>query len=173
MVSLKPIETHYRGYRFRSRLEARWAVYFDALSLPWEYEREGFDLGDGIYYLPDFWLPQVRMWAEVKAGPLSKEEREKCRRLAKQTGYPCLMLEGVPDAYAYWAMEPDRDSINGSATECDYVLSNYHGYPQDEHRFYASTGYEKGHRLDELWFDDVMPAITAARSARFEYGERG
>ena len=174
MVTAKPIETVYSGYRFRSRLEARWAVYFDALGLPWEYEKEGYDLGDGIWYLPDFWLPQVRMWAEVKPGPLSEDEREKCRRLAKQTGYPCLMLEGVPDMLAYWAMEPDRGdaSINGSATECDYILSNYHGYPQDENRFYASTGYEKGKRLED-WWGDIMPAIVAARSARFEHGERG
>ena len=28
--SIKPIETNYKGYRFRSRLEARWAVFFDA-----------------------------------------------------------------------------------------------------------------------------------------------
>lgn len=36
------IDTRYRGYLFRSRLEARWAVYFDAIGLRWEYEREGF-----------------------------------------------------------------------------------------------------------------------------------
>ena len=27
---IRPIETEYRGYRFRSRFEARWAVFFDA-----------------------------------------------------------------------------------------------------------------------------------------------
>lgn len=26
--SIKPIETIYNGYHFRSRLEARWAVFF-------------------------------------------------------------------------------------------------------------------------------------------------
>lgn len=30
---MKAIETRYKGYRFRSRLEARWAVFFDALGL--------------------------------------------------------------------------------------------------------------------------------------------
>jgi hypothetical protein len=39
---LKPIETFYRGYRFRSRLEARWAVFMDAAGIVWEYEPEGF-----------------------------------------------------------------------------------------------------------------------------------
>jgi hypothetical protein len=40
----KPIETLYRGYRFRSRLEARWAVFFDRARIPWRYEPEGYDL---------------------------------------------------------------------------------------------------------------------------------
>ena len=53
-MDIKPIETLYHGCRFRSRLEARWAVFFDSLKVPWEYEPEGFDLGDGTYYLPDF-----------------------------------------------------------------------------------------------------------------------
>ena len=56
---IKSIETEYRGYRFRSRLEARWAVFFDACGVKWEYEPEGFDLGDGLYYLPDFLLHDV------------------------------------------------------------------------------------------------------------------
>jgi len=42
---IKPIETLYRGYRFRSRLEARWAVLFDVARILWRYE-EGFDLSD-------------------------------------------------------------------------------------------------------------------------------
>ncbi len=44
---LKAIDTEYNGYRFRSRLEARWAVFFDTLGMPYMYEPEGFDL-DGV-----------------------------------------------------------------------------------------------------------------------------
>lgn len=44
MGGIKPIETLYRGYRFRSRLEARWAVFFDVAGIAWQYEPEGFDL---------------------------------------------------------------------------------------------------------------------------------
>ena len=40
----KAIETVYNGYRFRSRLEARWAVFFDALGVKYEYEAEGFEM---------------------------------------------------------------------------------------------------------------------------------
>jgi len=47
------IPTSYNGIKFRSRTEARWAVFFDALSIKYVYEFEGYNLGD-FYYLPDF-----------------------------------------------------------------------------------------------------------------------
>lgn len=53
-TEIKAIETPYNGYRFRSRLEARWAVFFDALGVKYEYEPEGFLLPSGKRYLPDF-----------------------------------------------------------------------------------------------------------------------
>jgi hypothetical protein len=31
--TIKPIETKYNGFRFRNRLEARWAIFFDMISL--------------------------------------------------------------------------------------------------------------------------------------------
>ena len=67
--TIKAIETHFANYRFRSRLEARWAVFFSALGLQWEYEPEGFVLADGTPYLPDFRVtsPQGMVtWYEVK-----------------------------------------------------------------------------------------------------------
>ena len=43
MSQIKAIETFYKGYHFRSRLEARWAVFFETLGIPWKYEVEGFE----------------------------------------------------------------------------------------------------------------------------------
>lgn len=63
---IKAIETRYKGCRFRSRLEARWAVFFDTLGVKWEYEKEGYDLGAAGRYLPDFWLPNEQVWVEIK-----------------------------------------------------------------------------------------------------------
>ena len=79
---MKAIETAYDGYRFRSRLEARWAVFFNTLGISYEYEKEGFDL-DGTYYLPDFWLPEQKCWIEVKGQEPTKKEIEKCQHLSK------------------------------------------------------------------------------------------
>ena len=45
------IPTTYADVRFRSRLEARWAAFFDLLKWPWHYEP--LDLNG---YIPDFVL---------------------------------------------------------------------------------------------------------------------
>lgn len=59
MRKIKPIQTEYNGYLFRSRLEARWAVFFDACGVDYEYEPEGYKLENGLMYLPDFLLHGV------------------------------------------------------------------------------------------------------------------
>jgi hypothetical protein len=71
MAELKAIETQYKGYRFRSRLEARWAVFFDAMGIDWQYETEGYEIEGHGYYLPDFYLPKSETWVEVKGDWLS------------------------------------------------------------------------------------------------------
>lgn len=78
MADIKAIETHYNGYRFRSRLEARWAVFFDTAGIPYEYEPEGFHLPNNEMYLPDFYLPSMRMYIEIK--PKSSDELEYAKR---------------------------------------------------------------------------------------------
>lgn len=93
---IKPIETKYGGCKFRSRLEARWAVFFDKFGIEWSYEHEGYDLGPGIgYYLPDFWFPNSGFYAEIKPrGYPLDAERAKCRKLAEL--YPVYLLDGDP-----------------------------------------------------------------------------
>lgn len=63
---MNAIPTIYNGYKFRSRLEARWAVFFDAMGIEYEYEPEGFYGSSGLYYLPDFYLSNLNVYVEVK-----------------------------------------------------------------------------------------------------------
>lgn len=93
---MKAIETVYNGYRFRSRLEARWAVFFDSLHIPYEYEREGYDL-DGVWYLPDFWLPQQGCWIEIKGEEPTEEERTKVCLLALHDNKRAYIFSGMID----------------------------------------------------------------------------
>ncbi|MGX6604857.1 hypothetical protein ACWKSP_22415 [Micromonosporaceae bacterium Da 78-11] len=69
MNDITPIETRYAGCRFRSRIEARTAVWLDHLHIEWLYEPDGFSVGPAgrrRRYLPDFYLPQRGTWIEVK-----------------------------------------------------------------------------------------------------------
>lgn len=97
MNQIKAIETRYKGYRFRSRLEARWAVFFDSLSETWDYEREGFSLPSGAY-LPDFYLPRLKLWLEIKGTNPTDIERVKCEELAYALDAVVAIAVGLPQA---------------------------------------------------------------------------
>lgn len=184
---LKPIETEYNGYRFRSRLEARWAVFFDTLGIKWEYEKEGYNL-DGVWYLPDFWLPDYCYWIEIKGTVPTDEEKEKAIRLAKECKRKTVILYGniplpekdfIPESFGVvpvpiFSYEKNFElrTINGACwCECAYCHSISFSVPSnticlcDE-----SEGTEGGN----LRFDTprLLAAYKASRSARFEYNER-
>lgn len=64
---MKAIPTRYNNTEFRSRLEARWAAYFDLRGFNWVYEP--IDL-EG--WAPDFLIhtPFAPIYAEVKPAPM-------------------------------------------------------------------------------------------------------
>jgi hypothetical protein len=107
MTTIKAIETKYKGYRFRSRLEARWAVFFDAMEIKWEYEKEGYDLGEVGWYLPDFWLSNYS-WAEIKPKSILQDAFwktiDQCSALAFQSNHPVALISGDPWPNEYTIM---------------------------------------------------------------------
>jgi len=98
-MSIKPIETTYAGHRFRSRLEARWAVFFDAYGVEWIYEPQGYETDAGRY-LPDFWLPDISAWVDVKGTMTPDVWRRLCGVLwalpAKPEDLPARRKRGTP-----------------------------------------------------------------------------
>jgi len=56
---MKAKPTYYNATLFRSKLEAKWAVFFDRLGIDYEYENESYLCSDGSQYTPDFYLPFV------------------------------------------------------------------------------------------------------------------
>lgn len=97
MTCVKAIETEYNGYRFRSRLEARWAVFFDAANIKYEYEPEGFESPDGTRYLPDFYLPEYDWYVEVKPPrPGAFEDIERASRFVGEKIKVLLLLGNIP-----------------------------------------------------------------------------
>lgn len=93
---IKAIETSYNGYRFRSRLEARWAVFLDAIGIRYEYEQQGYHTAVGGY-LPDFWLPEWECYVEIKPTlKLTEEEIIKAMYVALE--HRIVILCGNVDA---------------------------------------------------------------------------
>jgi hypothetical protein len=65
----KGIPTKYEGVQFRSRIEARWAAMFDALTWAWDYEP--IDLNG---YIPDFILKlKTPVLVEIKSSTTFEE----------------------------------------------------------------------------------------------------
>lgn len=92
---MKALQTEYRGIKYRSRTEARWAVFLDELRVPYTYEPEGYDLG-GDWYLPDFWLPNPGCYLEVKGIAPTDDERRKAVKLVKAARCPVFIAVGPP-----------------------------------------------------------------------------
>lgn len=124
-VGPQPIETTYNGVTFRSRLEARWVVFFDALKVRWEYEHEGYELPSGRY-LPDFWLPNTSGGVFVEVKPpraLTPREAAAVYELVALTGNAALVARGSPDEthHLTWSGRydepwPDGDEIESALT---------------------------------------------------------
>lgn len=93
---MKAIRTLYGASLFRSRTEARWAIFFDACGIAYDYEHQGFHLSTGAY-LPDFWLPGFQLFVEIKGSEPSPEEQEKCAELARVSGRVVLLAQGAPE----------------------------------------------------------------------------
>ena len=190
---MKAIETVYKGYRFRSRLEARWAVFFDALDIAWTYEPEGFDL-DGEWYLPDFWLPGFDLFVEIKPFDANKlhpyeqgEVMDTIRRF-RDCGAGAIMLLRDPGVYGMLRCWDITDSSGGSY-DSDFVtwsISNEKPVLFD-HENKRDRSYLGNEVMDlsldrvvsiatdhsDWWHDSIQKAYKAFKQARFEYGENG
>lgn len=77
--TIAAIPTVYRGRRYRSRLEARWAAFFDILG--WQHEYEPRDLGK--------WSPDFAVWGRradfpllVEVKPITSWDRSTARKMA-------------------------------------------------------------------------------------------
>jgi hypothetical protein len=119
---MKALGTHYDGHHFRSRAEARWARFFNALNIEYHYETEGYAF-EGIAYLPDFYLPRQDCFVEIKGQESTEEERKKTRLLALYTGkhvhtlYGSVWIPGESGAYqSYCDMPPKIWSYSTSGS---------------------------------------------------------
>ena len=187
-TEIKAIETPYNGYRFRSRLEARWAVFFDKMKIPYIYEPEGL-LIDGVFYLPDFYLPDCKQFFEVK-GFMDDSDQKKIDALIS-AGYSVTVGydEGFFQACDNWNWSKDNSNrFKMANTSCGSWLCKCNKC--GKYWFMGSSGsyscqccgaYEGDHHFDSVagcfkyngeWdFSYGRHLWDVARQARFEHGK--
>jgi hypothetical protein len=164
---LTPIETKYKGILFRSRLEARWALFFDKIRVPYQYEAEGYDL-NGDWYLPDFWIPQQDYFIEIKGAEPTLEEQCKAALLAQLSGKRVFIFGPLPTIATYgqmgavggeWdslALFPEGAGDSGYLWCLDLASGLY--------SIKKSPSFYRGYNSAT---DELVSAYNSARSARF------
>ena len=201
-MPIKPIETIYNGYRFRSRLEARWAVFFDSAGIKYQYEPEGFCVGDfdgtSFFYLPDFYFPDQEIYGEVKGRRFTEQEKAKMAWSVDYCGplkdglvllgnIPSkLELDDMPDfniPFVYW----EKGIVKGAACFELNGLERLRFYLPDFQEYITSAPdfpyddaepffcFSHGDDVEE-WLPHkalVDSCMNKARQARFEHGECG
>lgn len=186
---ISPIQTQYKGYRFRSRLEARWAVLLDALGETWNYEDEGFNLNDSGFYLPDFLTTlksanfEGKVWIEVKGEHPTAEEINKLRELCSITGNCGAFAIGSGSIQSLLDGKLGVTCLGVQGlTVAQYPLKRF--YPVGSSMKDVPDSERDAHYKEfdqkivsgpfvEVPYKAFQKAAQAALSARFEHGECG
>ncbi len=92
---MQAIPTEYANNKFRSRLEARWAIFLQTLGIDFAYEAERYSLPSASY-LPDFWLPSLRIFIEVKPLEGYIDQSGIYNELVCLSGFSLLRISGGP-----------------------------------------------------------------------------
>tara|TARA_R100000005_G_C4923285_1_gene155576 strand:- start:80 stop:757 length:678 start_codon:yes stop_codon:yes gene_type:complete len=191
-MPVQAIQTSYNKHLFRSRLEARYAVFFDALGWDWQYEPEGFDLPVNGYYLPDFFVsptpwchwPSGPFWLEIKADSsrTSRLERERLQELCCET-----QICGFMGFHKNLKTSHREDGFFNGTSVKPYELFDGAYWPFKQYKspqqrrvkdFHTGEVWEE----EKLWlemdakpsallFELVEAAQELALKARFEHGE--
>jgi hypothetical protein len=173
------IQTQYNGLLFRSRLEARWAVFFDTCGIKYCYESEGFSLPSGNY-LPDFYIPNQPsfrhndngLFVEVK-GVATDKSHSVLDELAMHTGIDCVMLGELPyGEYEERKTEPEspflQETLYLPALEKEWTLIMRH----DEGRLGPVIGGDSPYVWCQCPFCGMFGFEFDGRSARIGCGCR-
>lgn len=170
-------------------------MFFDSLGVKWDYEPEGYDLGEAGRYLPDFFLPALDVWVEIKGKYPDADEIKKAKALAAQSEQEVHIffggmaeptgqkvdgkteVSGGTRALAVglksnrWPKLPQKPmtSIWCQCTTCKAVGIIGIRLDGSPHRSICEC---VGPSLSPMG-ERLLTAYAAARSARFEFGQSG
>lgn len=161
--------TEYNGTRFRSRLEARWAAFFDLIGWTWTYEPyelEGWD--------PDFLIHgESPLLIEVKPCNTTRELIEVCDQKVKASkpqnavllcgASPSIVVLGQDEWGEDDTLEWEHESFSGPSTwgwcergrgwAVSYEVGLWSGYPYgcDGKGCCRSSVTDTAGILEQLW----------------------
>ncbi len=85
----------YGGYEMRSHSETRWAAMMDAMSVSWIYEPRTVVTRHGGY-MPDFFLPAVGAFVEVKGPTRAKSNAKRHGTPSRSPAFQWCSLTAEP-----------------------------------------------------------------------------
>lgn len=94
----------HRGWMMRSHTELLWAKVFDAAEIQYLHEPGLFETPHG-WYLPDFYMPNIGAYVEIKGVEPTDIEKEKAAAVIDTTGKPLVIISGKPNS--------DRGGLSG------------------------------------------------------------
>lgn len=151
----------YANTYFKSKAEARWAVFFDALRLPWLYEPKPFTTSRGGY-VPDFLLPTWDVWWEVKGAAPIQAAVNAAASVVGQTGQPLCISWGQMAACGagpIWVVTGYDSGFHAAIAQCRTC---------DELSLIPPDKFDQGgHDFDAL-STSILSAYAEARGARWQ-----
>src|SRR5262245_9203813 len=124
--NVSAIATWYQGKEYRSRTEARWALWFDEVGIPFRHEEQPYGV-DGRGYLPDFHLRDRALDVEIKRDGFAIDGMSDRmfqayadgseRRLLVISGWPVVAADDTDDWYGKLYL-PRRASMPAVFVEC-------------------------------------------------------
>jgi len=163
---------------FRSTLEARWAVFFDCLGIEYHYEPDHYEVETGgrtIQYKPDFFLPGLKKYIEIKPTKPYHLENVKAAGWTKHIGDIVLLFNLNPptdDLENGWLYRYDEDYHNqtptidddicwGECPKCYQIDLNEFGWP-------LSCGCFTVDQLDQMNNEEEATGKPGASTIRKE-----
>ena len=164
------METFYKGINFRTRLEARWAVFYDTLGILFRYEREQLQL-DGYLHPSYFCLPEQRMLVLIKG---SKEDQEPLDKIQIETEAEILSKrKNGEDIYTFFGQIPiveDLGALDYEEVDNDSAHRVFSFPPEKAAQIGVDGGFDNYHAWCECPECGSLDVQFGGRAARNKCG---
>ncbi len=175
MAEIRTVPREYGGVTFRSSLERDWAATLDHYNIEWSYEPQTIELPSGAGYVPDFWLPRLRTFIEVKGAGVPR--RYKPEELATVLppddrivliGYEPLRRSNVPflwESYLQWGDPLGYDTRLARCPQCS-AWQWIRAQLSRQCRVCGTTHYGCLAKSGEMAFESAEPRLSWILSLR-------